>query len=172
MSALGGKRTLWLNAATPTLFKQHGSETVIFTLVSVFTLAVAEPKIVATLEGPDYARLGIVAEVIERPAGVDDERFAQQLIDGSGLRQWDGKPQNSLPNATHAGTRSVFSGDGRAMFVKFVTGDVTRSGRVCRMTLSRVGWSNTLWDAHRWCASALGLSLAASAPPLIGTQNR
>jgi hypothetical protein len=143
-----------------------------FTLVSVFTLAVAEPKIVATLEGRDLTRLGIVAEVVERPAGVDDERFAQQLIDGSGLRQWDGKPQNSLPTATHAGTRSVFSGDGRAMFVKFVTGDVTRSGHVCRMTLSRVDWSKTLWDAHRWCASALGLSLAASPPPLIGTQNR
>lgn len=130
------------------------------------------PRVIAVLDGDEFARMGIVAELVERPAGISDAAFAQQLIDGEGLQPWNGQQLNSAPSEGRMGTKSVFSADGRVIIVKYVTGDMQRPGRVCRLRLARAGMSRALWNAHRWCGSVFGLTLPQAPPPPIVTSPR
>jgi len=148
----------------------HSEELAVFwTLVSLSLTAAAGPHVVSTFGGAEFARFGIIADLVERPAGISDGLFAQQLIDAEGLRPWNGKQLDSPPMSGSMGTKAVFSGDGREVIVKYVAGDVRRAGRVCRLRFARGGWSTARWNAYRWCASAFGLSLPDAPPPPIAT---
>lgn len=125
------------------------------------------PHVAATLQGPEFVGMGIVAELVERPAGISDQAFAQQLIDAEGLRPWDGEQLDFAPGAGSMGTKAVFSSDGREIIVKYVAGDVQRPGRVCRLRLSRGGMSRARWQAYRWCGSAFGITLPESPSPIV-----
>lgn len=125
-----------------------------FTLISAAMVAAAEPRVLAVLEGSEFDRFGIVAELVERPAGVTDEQFAQQLIEASGLRSWKGEQVDSAPQMDGIGTKAVFSADGREIIVKYVSDDVQRTGRVCRLILRRRpsrGWDGD-FQAGTGCA--------------------
>ncbi len=128
------------------------------TLICVAMAAASEPRIVATLQGPDFQRRGIVAELVERPVGLTDEKFAQQLIQASGIRPWNGE-QSFASEAGGMATKAVFSADGRELIVKYVNSGVDRTGRVCRISMARGGMSIARWNAYRWCASAFGIRL-------------
>ena len=68
------------------------------------------------------------------------------------------------------GVASIIAGDGREINVRYVAGDSTRSGRICRLRFQPgVGAQPARWDAYRWCATAFGLSLPDPLPPPIAT---
>lgn len=134
-------------------------------LLSVMIAGLPEPRVVAVLEGDEFARRGIAGEIIERPAGISDESFAQQLIDAEDLRSWNGQQLDVPPREGAMGSKAVFAGDGREVIVRYVAGDSQSSGRVCRLRLSRGGMSDARWNAYRWCGSALGVPLPSSPPP-------
>ena len=127
------------------------------------------PNILATLEGPEFARRGIVAEIVERPAGVSDVEFAQRLIDDEGLRPWNGEQIEGHSETTQTGLKAVVSADGREVRVSYVVTDEQKSGRACRIRFTRGGWSDARWNAYRWCASGLGYELPLTPPPPIVT---
>lgn len=129
--------------------------------------AEAEATVLATLKGAEFARMGIVAEILERPVGVSDEVFAQRLIDAEGLRPWNGEQIDAAPRSGPWGVKAVVSGDGREINVRYVAGDQRVAGRICRIRMSRGGWSDARWSAYRWCASALGFELPLAPPPPI-----
>jgi hypothetical protein len=131
-------------------------------------IAAAEPHVLATLEGAEFTRAGISADLVERPAGVSDEQFAQDLVDAEGLQPWNGEQLSHAPGPASLGSKAVFSADGREIIVRYRSGPVQRSGRVCRLRLARGGMSTARWNAYRWCATALGLSLPQAPPPPIG----
>jgi hypothetical protein len=132
----------------------------------------AEPRVIARLKGDAFARAGIVAELVERPRGVSDEAFAQQLIDAEGLRPWNGEQTGSAPAKGRMGYKAVSAKDGRAIIVKYMGGDAGRHGRLCRLRLAPGPMSPLNWDAHRWCASKFGLTLPKTAPPIVRTNRR
>jgi hypothetical protein len=143
------------------------------TIFILMALVAAEPHVVATLKGPEFTRMGIVADLVERPAGITDEQFAQQLIDAEGLRPWDGEQLNFPEQDGGMGTMAVFSADGREMIVKYVSSDLEHTGQVCRLRLARGGASSARWNAYRWCASAFGLSLPERrAPPVASVRQQ
>ena len=47
------------------------------TVLSLMVAAAAQLHVVATLEEPQFARMGIAADLVERPVGIADEQFAQ-----------------------------------------------------------------------------------------------
>ena len=136
-----------------------------------FAMAVeAQPIVLGVLAGPEFTRRGIVAEILERPAGVRDEEFAQRLIDAEGLRPWNGEQLNTPPEVGRMGSKAVVSSDGREIIVKYISGDQQRVGLVCRLRFSRGGVSDQRWNAYRWCASHFGLELPERPPaPIFGT---
>jgi hypothetical protein len=141
-------------------------------ILAVLIGAGPEPRIVQVLEGREFALRGITADLIERPAGITDEQFAQDLIDAEGLVPWNGEQFNSAPTEERMGTRAVFSADGREIIVKYVSGDSQRPGIICRLRLTRGGMSDARWNAYRWCASALGRRLPDAPTPPITTVRR
>ena len=124
-----------------------------------------EPRVIAVLEGEEFDRRGIVADLVERPAGVPDETFAQQLVDAEGLRPWDGRQLDWPARQDAPAAKAVFSGDGREIIVYYAPSNSHRPGRVCRMRLARGGMSDAYWQARRWCAAAFGYSLPETPPP-------
>jgi hypothetical protein len=133
-----------------------------------------EPRVIAVLEGDEFARRGIVADVIERPAGVTNEQFAQQLVDAEGLVPRNGQQMNVPAREGEMGSKAIFSRDGREIIVNYVSSDVRQPGRVCRMRMEQGGMSKPRWDAFRWCASAFGIVLPEGPPPppLIRSRER
>ena len=130
----------------------------------------AEPRVLTVLEGPEFARLGIVAEVVERPAGVTDEQFAQHLIEAAGLQPWNGKQLNLPTKEGGGGIKAVHTWDGRAIRIRYIEGDIRRPGRVCRIRFEKGGPSDAREKAQRWCDLALGLSVhEGPRPPTITT---
>ena len=131
----------------------------------------ASSQVIAVLKDEEVVERGIVAEIIERPAGVSSEQFAQELIEVEGLEPWTGQ-QIDFPSVDGAmATKAVISTDGREVIVKYMPGDAAKPGKVCLLRLARGGWSAERWTAYRWCAKAFGLSLAETAPPPIRVDN-
>jgi hypothetical protein len=131
--------------------------------------AQAEPRILATLEGKEFAEWGIIGEIIERPAGISDERFAQQLVDAEGLRPWNGQQMDFPPSENGPAVKAVFAGDGREIVVHYVPSDTGRSGRVCRRRSGGVPMNDAQWQSVRWCAAAFGYALPETRPSPIAT---
>jgi hypothetical protein len=138
------------------------------TIFYVMLIATTEPHVLATLEGAEFTRAGISADLVERPAGLSDEQFAQQLVDAEGLQPWNDDQLSHAPRPGSLGSKAVFSADGREIIVRYASGPVHLSGMVCRFRLARGGMSTALWNAHRWCAAALGLTLPQAPPQAIG----
>ena len=125
------------------------------------------PRVLARLRGDEFARMGIVAELVERPKGSNDETFAQQLIDAEGLRPWNGK-QIELPGRNGGmAVKAVHSADGREIHINYIQGDSKRAGRVCRTRFAHGGVSPERWKAIRWCALAFGIQLPRTPPPPV-----
>jgi len=136
-------------------------------IASALIASLVQPHIIATLEGPEFVRMGIVAEIIERPPGVSNEQFAEQLIQAEGLKPWSGE-QIDIPAVDgHMATKAVVSGDGREVIVKYLPGEPRQPGKVCRLRLARGGMSEARWYAYKWCAEAFGLTLPERVPPPI-----
>ena len=121
------------------------------------------PRILARLAGDEFVRMGIVAELIERPTGMSDEAFAQQLIDAEGLRPWNGQQVEMPARKGGMAVKAVFSADGRELHVNYIEG----AGRVCRTRFAHGGVTPERWTAIRWCASAFGIALPAKIPPPV-----
>ncbi len=136
-------------------------------MIAALLAGQVQPRVLSILEGEEFVRRGIVAELVERPPGIPDEQFAQQLIEVEGLRPWNGQQMNFPAVDGHMATKAVFSGDGREVIVKYVPGDAKQPGKVCRFRLARGGMSEARWNAYRWCAEAFGLSLPQSPPPIV-----
>ncbi|HEX6740598.1 MAG TPA: hypothetical protein VF079_02235 [Sphingomicrobium sp.] len=121
------------------------------------------PQVLARLRGRQFARMGIVAELVKRPAGISDEAFAQRLIDAEGLRPWNGKQFEMPARKGGMAAKAVFSVDGRELHVNYIEG----AGRVCRIRFAHGGVTPERWKAIRWCASAFGIELPAKIPPPV-----
>lgn len=139
-------------------------------VIATLLAGLAEPKVIEILEGDAFVRRGIVAELIERPSGVSDEQFAQQLIDAEGLKPWSGQQMNFPAVDGGMAVKAVVSGDGREVSVRYLPSDASQVGKVCRVRLSRGGASDERSKAYRWCAEAFGLTLPEKAPPPIRVQ--
>ena len=138
----------------------------------IFGLAVTAgpgPHVLDTLGGRDFARMGIVAQIVERPEGVSDVEFAQRLIDAEGLRPWNGEQIESYSESSRTGIKAVVSADGREILVSYLVANEQESGRACRIRFARGGWSDARWNAYRWCALGLGFEPPLTPPPPIVT---
>jgi hypothetical protein len=100
------------------------------------TPASHETPAAARLRGDAFVQAGIVAELVERPRGVSDEAFAQQLIDAERLRPWNVEQMSSASAQGSMGSKAMFSCDGRAIIVEIMGGDAQRTGRACRLELA------------------------------------
>lgn len=135
--------------------------------VAALMAGLAQPGVISVLKGEEFVRRGIVAELVERPPGIPDERFAQQLIEAEGLKPWNGQQMNFPAVDGRMATKAVFAGDGREVIVKYVPGDAKQPGKACRIRLARGGMSDARWQAYRWCAEAFGLSISETPPPVV-----
>lgn len=136
-------------------------------IAAVLLAGLGHPRVLSVLKGEQFVRMGIVAELVERPPGIPDEQFAQQLIDAEGLKPWDGEQMNLPAAKGRLATKAVFAGDGREVIVYYMRGDAKMTGKVCRFRLSRGGMSDARWQAYRWCGQAFGLRLPEKAPPIV-----
>lgn len=128
--------------------------------------SVADARVIDTLVGEEFSRFGISGQILERPAGVDDREFAVQIMEAEGLTPWNGQPFDTPPRDGSMGTAAIIAGNGHEINVKYVAGDRSRPGRICRLRFQPgVGASQERWNAYRWCAAAFGLSLPATFPP-------
>lgn len=130
--------------------------------------ATEPPRIIETLSGEDIARAGLIVELVERPAGISGEAFAQQLIDAEGLRPWNGHQLNFGPDHGR-GSKAVFAADGRQIIVYYGPEELSQPGRVCRLRASSGGLGNARWRAIRWCSAAFGIQLPETPPPPVVT---
>jgi hypothetical protein len=141
-------------------------------LVTLMAAAAAfpTPKVIATLAGKDLRPFGIVAEVVERPVGENDESFAQKLADAEGIKPWNGQPLRRAAAPRGVGGIWIYAADGRAVSVFFVLGDARRKGHVCRIRERHSGGSLAGYRAERWCAASFGTQLPERRPPPIAGQ--
>jgi hypothetical protein len=131
----------------------------------------ADLHVLNTLAGDDLARMGIVADLVERPRHVAGEAFAQQLVDAEGLRTWNGE-QIEGPSRAAMSVKAVVAGNGREIDVYYLARPGPGDDHVCRLRLNRGGASTARWRAYRWCASSFGISTPETWPPPVGTTSR
>ena len=98
-----------------------------------------------------------VAELVERPSGINDERFAQKLIELSGLRPWTGKLTEFPASPSRLGVKAVHSYAGPEVTVYFLSSDSRKVGRVCRISRRNGGLTIAWTSAQDWCAAKFGL---------------
>ena len=124
------------------------------------------PPILETLESEDVAAAGLVADVLERPAGMADADFAQWLIDTEGLHPSNGTAIGS--DERDLSYKAIWANDGRNAVVYYLRAQDARvPGRICRIRANDGRWTSARWQAIRWCRAAFGLSTPASPPPPI-----
>jgi hypothetical protein len=127
----------------------------------------ADVRVVDTLAGEEFTRLGIVGQLLERPAGVSDRDFAIQVMEAEGLTPFSGDPILVSPGRDGGlGAAVIVAANGQEIYVTYVVGDSARPGRVCRLRFQPGSrFQPARREAHRWCAAAFGVTLPAPVPP-------
>ena len=137
-------------------------------LLAAGSALLADARVIDTLAGEEFLRLGISGQVLERPARVSGRDFAVRIMEAEGLDPWMGDPLLFPPGEGTVGVAATVAANGREIDVRYVAGDATRPGRICRLRFPPgVGAHPARWNAYRWCAAAFGLSIPDPVPPPI-----
>ena len=133
--------------------------------------AAATPHVVATFRDADATRLGIVAELIEKPTDSDGPSYAQTLLEAEGLTSWNPSEPTvtSRPEAPLAYSART-AGDGREVLV-YYSAAPSGPARVCQMRGKSMGMSDARYRALRWCAASLGVTLPEKPPAPVAGRN-
>lgn len=133
-------------------------------MIIAILAAVGTPHVVTTFRDADATRLGIVAELIERPAGSDGPTYAQTLVEEEGLTSWNpSEPTATSRPGSPLAYRARTATDGREVLV-YYSAAPDGSAKVCRMRGRSMGMSDARYRALRWCAASLGVTLPEKPP--------
>lgn len=136
-------------------------------LIAAVALQPAARVVASRTSPPDMDGDVTVTELVERPRGMTDEAFAQQLIDASGLRNWDGKPLSFPAGPDSMGGKAVLA-RGAQVTVYYFPSASRKVGRVCRISRPRGGMTTAWQQAQDWCLASFGLP-PRKWVPMVGT---
>ncbi len=139
-------------------------------LIAAAALHPATRIVASRTSTPDMDGNVTIAELVERPRGVTDETFAQQLIKTSGVRPWNGEPMSFPAGVDRMGAKAVHTSTGPEVTVYYFPSDSRIVGRVCRISRKRGGMTLAWRQAQDWCASSFGLPPLRWVP-MVGTSN-
>jgi hypothetical protein len=136
-----------------------------FVAFLMLTIVAEQPHVVATfsttLPNPDK----MVAEQIEKPAGMSPEEYAAKVVEAEGLTSWSPQDPTGSSPGERLPYRARHAANGREVVVYFSPTART----VCKIRREHGGLSDIHQKAIRWCAESLGISLPAQRPLAVTT---
>lgn len=120
-------------------------------LLMVAAMSSASCKDDAAAEVPRHAGGGVVADLVERPVGMDDRAFVRSLIDAEGL---DVSVKGPWGEEFGMEAKSHWGRDGRQVVIYWLAG--ASDAPFCRIRARVAAPHAARWKALQWCGRALG----------------